>query len=64
MAVQVSDFSTHIGIDWADRKYGYCIQGSKQQYRDFGVLRHSPDKINEWVQALHQRFGGQLSKIS
>lgn len=61
MAVQVSDFSAHIGIDWADKKHDYCIQGSKQQDREFGILTHSPDKINEWVQSLHQRFGGQLA---
>ena len=61
MAVQVSEFSAHIGIDWADKKHDYCIQGSKGQSRELGILTHSPDKINEWVQSLHQRFGGQLA---
>lgn len=61
MAVQVSEFSAHIGIDWADKKHDYCIQSSKGQSRELGILTHSPDKINEWVQSLHQRFGGQLA---
>lgn len=61
MVSQVSKFSAYIGIDWADKKYGYCIQVSNQSNREFGVLTHTPEKINDWVQSLHQRFGGQLA---
>jgi transposase len=43
------------------KKHDYDIQGSKAQSRELGMLTHSPDKINEWVQSLHQRFVGQLA---
>lgn len=61
MASQVTEFSAHIGIDWADKKHDYCIQGAGKSSREFGVLTHSPDKINDWVQSLHQRFSGQIA---
>ena len=61
MVSQVTKFSAHIGIDWADKKHDYCIQGTVPSSREFGVLTHSPDKINDWVQSLHKRFGGQIA---
>lgn len=47
MVSQVTKYSAHIGIDWADKKHDYCIQGGKQSNREFGILTHSPDKIND-----------------
>jgi len=61
MDSQASEFSAHIGIDWADKKHDYCIQGANQSNREFGILNHSPEEIDEWVQSLHQRFVGQLA---
>jgi len=61
MVSQATEYSAHIGIDWADKKHDYCIQGGNKSNREFGILTHSPDKINDWVQSLHQRFGGQLA---
>ena len=61
MVSQVTEFSAHIGIDWADKKHDYCIQERKKSNREFGILIHSPAKIDDWVQSLHQRFGGQLA---
>ena len=57
----MSEFTAHIGIDWADRKHDYCIQGRKQSKREFGILSHSPESIGEWVLSLHKRFGGQIA---
>ncbi len=37
----------HIGIDWADSKHDYCLQGRKQSKREFGILSHSPESIDE-----------------
>ena len=61
MATLTTEFTAHIGIDWADKKHDFCIQASNQSTREFGVLTHSPEQIDDWVNSLHQRFGGQLA---
>ncbi|WP_019029713.1 IS110 family transposase, partial [Colwellia piezophila] len=57
----IAEFTAHIGIDWADSKHDYCIQGRKKLKREFGILSHSPESIDEWVLSLHKRFGGQIA---
>jgi transposase len=57
----ITEFTAHIGIDWADQKHDYCIQGQKHSKREFGILSHSPESIDEWVLSLHKRFGGQIA---
>jgi len=61
MTTFTTEFTAHIGIDWADKKHDFCIQGVNQSTREFGVLTLSAEKIDDWVQSLHQRFGGQLA---
>jgi hypothetical protein len=57
----ITEFTAHIGIDWADQKHDYCIHGQKHSKREFGILSHSPESIDEWVLSLHKRFGGQIA---
>ncbi len=57
------EFAAFIGIDWADAKHDICLQAAGSSKREFAVLSHRPDAIDEWAAALRQRFGGQAVAV-
>jgi transposase len=54
-------FTAFVGIDWADRKHDVCIQAANSQQREFAVIPHKVELINEWAQSLVQRFGSPIA---
>jgi transposase len=56
-----TDYVAFVGIDWADRKHDVCIQGADSELREFAVVAHQVDVIDEWAQSLHQRFGSPIA---
>jgi Transposase len=54
-------FTAYVGIDWADRKHDVCIQEANSKRREFAVIPHKVDSINEWAQSLAQRFGSPIA---
>jgi hypothetical protein len=57
------EFAAFIGIDWADAKHDICLQAAGSRHREFAVLPHRPDAIDEWAAALRQRFHGQAVAV-
>ncbi|NMQ30359.1 IS110 family transposase, partial [Candidatus Accumulibacter phosphatis] len=57
------EFAAFIGIDWADAKHDICLQAAGSRQREFAVLSHRPDAIDEWAAALRQRFHGQAVAV-
>jgi transposase len=57
------EFAAFIGIDWADAKHDICLQAAGSRHREFAVLPHRPDAIDEWAAALRQRFHGQALAV-
>jgi len=62
----MTEFSNHsftafVGIDWADKKHDVCIQASGSQKREFAVIPHKVELINEWAQSVAQRFGSPIA---
>jgi len=53
------EFAAFIGIDWADATHAICLQAAGAEKREFRVLAHHPDTIDEWVSTLRMRFKGQ-----
>ncbi len=53
------DFAAFIGIDWADTKHDICLQAAGCETREFSVLAHKPESIDEWARGLRQRFPGR-----
>ena len=51
-----SEFAAYVGIDWADAKHDICLQSANTDKREFSVLPHRPDAIEQWAFALRQRF--------
>ena len=49
-------FTAFVGIDWADKKHDVCIQEANCDRREFAVIPHKVELINEWAQSLVQRL--------
>ncbi|UCC55236.1 MAG: IS110 family transposase [Gammaproteobacteria bacterium] len=56
-----SSFTACVGIDWADSKHDICVQATVGQQREFDCISHQVDQIDQWAQALHERFGGVIA---
>jgi transposase len=54
-------FAAYVGIDWADAKHDVCLQAAGSEQREFGCFLHQVERIDEWAQALHRRFGGPIA---
>jgi transposase len=53
------EVAAFIGLDWADAKHDICLQAAGSAKREFSVLAHQPDTIDEWVSTWRARFKGQ-----
>ena len=47
-----NEFAAFVGIDWADRKHDICLQVANTERREFDVLVHRPDAIDQWACSL------------
>ena len=56
-----TDFVAYVGIDWADKKHDACIQAVDSEQREFAVIAHQVELIDEWAQSLYQRFGSPIA---
>jgi hypothetical protein len=56
-----TSFTAFIGIDWADTKHDVCLQASNNDKREFAVIPHQADRIEQWAHAVHKRFGGTIA---
>ena len=54
-----TEFAAFIGIDWADAKHDICLQAANTETREFAVLPHRPDAIEQWARSLKERFQGR-----
>ena len=54
-------FTAFIGIDWADVKHDVCVQAAGGDEREFDVIPHQVEQIDEWAHALHRRFGSPIA---
>ncbi len=54
-----TEFAAFIGIDWADVKHDICLQPVNIDTREFDVLPHRPDAIEQWACSLRKRFQGR-----
>ena len=57
------EFTAFIGIDWSDTKHDICIQPANTDDREFDRIAHQPKHIEQWAQAMYQRFGGPIAVV-
>ena len=51
-----NEFAAFVGIDWADRKHDLCLQVAHTEQREFAVLAHRPDAIDQWAARSENAF--------
>ena len=56
---QEPEFAAFVGMDWADQKHVWCLQGRDSTKRENGELKHTPEAVEAWVAQLCQRFGNR-----
>ncbi|MEE8060110.1 MAG: IS110 family transposase [Pseudomonadales bacterium] len=54
-------FTAYVGIDWSDTKHDVCIQSADCQEREFDVIPHQVEQIDEWAHKLQRRFGSPIA---
>ena len=54
-------YTAYIGIDWASTKHDICLQLAGGEERVFERIKHTPEAIEVWAQALYQRLGGPIA---
>lgn len=60
----MADYAAFIGIDWADKKHDCCLVDAATGNKEFSVIKHSPQAIQEWAIALRKRFGGRKLAVA
>jgi transposase len=61
MQTELSQFTTIIGMDWADKKHDVCVQATETRQRKSYQIQHKADKIDEWARSLYRRYGGPIA---
>ncbi len=46
-------------IDWADRKHFWRLAPAGSEEQEQGEIENTPEAVDVWAMALHQRFGGR-----
>ena len=59
--LSTAKYTAFVGLDWADAKHDVCLQAAGTDQREFDCFAHRTEHIEEWAQALHQRFGGRIA---
>lgn len=59
--LNTTSFTAFIGIDWADAKHDICIQSADADEREFDVIPHKVELIDEWACTMRQRFGSPIA---
>jgi transposase len=54
----MNEFAAYIGMDWSDQKQDVCLLDTATGEKEFLILQHTPEAIDEWARGLRQRFGG------
>lgn len=52
-------FAALIGIDWSDQKHDFFLIDTSTGATESGLVKHTPEALDEWAQRLCQRFPEQ-----
>ena len=55
-AFSVDDFSSLIGIDWADKKHDICEQAVGSEDTQYRVIPSQPQALHDWAMSLKSRY--------
>lgn len=52
-------FGAFVALDWADRQHHFALEEAASGRRRSGVIEHTPEGVQAWVNELLQRFPEQ-----
>ena len=55
----MNEYAAFVGWDWADKKHDICLADAATGRKEFSLIKHTPQAIEEWATSLRSRFGGQ-----
>ncbi len=55
----MSEYAAFVGFDWADKKHDICLVDVATGKKEFSVIKHTPQALQEWATAVRLRFGGK-----
>ena len=53
------EWAAFAAIDWADQKHFWRLVPAGCEQEEHGQLENTPEAVEVWAAALHQRFGGR-----
>ena len=53
------EYAAFIAMDWADDKHDICLVEATTMKKEFSVLKHTPETLNDWAASLRTRFAGR-----
>jgi transposase len=57
--VREPEWAALAAIDWADRKHFWRLAPAGSDKQEQGEIENTPEAVDVWAMALHQRFGGR-----
>lgn len=54
----MSEYAAFVGFDWADAKHDLCLVDAATGQKEFSVIKHTPQALQEWATSLRRRFPG------
>src|SRR2546429_9906667 len=54
----MSEYAAFVGFDLADSKHDICLVDATTLKKEFSVIKHTPQALQEWATALRTRFDG------
>ncbi|MFQ3249150.1 MAG: hypothetical protein ACI9O6_000954 [Glaciecola sp.] len=58
-----SQFAAYIGLDWADKKHDLCMQVGDVDERNYYVIAHTPEAIEQYLFDLHKQVKGNIAIV-
>lgn len=55
----MSEYAAFVGFDWADKKHDLCLVDAATGKKEFCVIKHTPQALQEWATSVRLRFGGR-----
>jgi transposase len=60
----MAEYAAFVGLDWADKKHDCCLVDAATGGKEFSVIKHTPQAIQEWATGLRQRFAGRAVAVA
>ncbi len=60
----MSEYAAFVGFDWADKKHDICLMDAATGEKEFTVIKHTPQALQEWASGLRQRFRGRKVAVA